>query len=341
MASQAVLKRKTRFVCISDTHNQRPKLPKGDVFIHAGDLSNQGSLSELRKTVEWIEGSDFDKKIVIAGNHDITLDAAFYKEHGAYFHNQHPQDPAECLKLFTESSSITYLNHESTTVRLTSADGPHTEFKVFGSPYSPKCGSWAFQYDSADAPKIWAAIPLDSDVVITHTPPKGHCDWTTNTRGPKEGCEMLRRALWRVRPSLAICGHVHGARGVERVRWKLDMPRVKFMEGKAEFWTDPGAGNQKQSLVNLTAKGGNPLDNNGLCKSSGKANNVTFLPGDGASSEDTDFSQLETHDVEALIGRMGRRETCIVNAAIMAPRQDVQVRFNKPIVIDIDLPVWV
>lgn len=64
--------RKTRFVCISDTHTACPsdgafKLPKGDVLIHAGDLTNQGSLSELRKTLDWIEKADFELKIVIAG----------------------------------------------------------------------------------------------------------------------------------------------------------------------------------------------------------------------------------------------------------------------------------
>lgn len=69
----APTQRKTRFVCVSDTHNASPadgafKLPKGDVLIHAGDLTNQGSLSELRKTVDWIEQADFGAKIVIAGN---------------------------------------------------------------------------------------------------------------------------------------------------------------------------------------------------------------------------------------------------------------------------------
>ena len=59
--------RKTRVVCISDTHNQTPKLPRGDVLIHAGDLTNQGSYSELSKTVEWLERQDFEAKIVIAG----------------------------------------------------------------------------------------------------------------------------------------------------------------------------------------------------------------------------------------------------------------------------------
>jgi hypothetical protein len=58
---------KTRIVCISDTHNQTPKLPRGDVLIHAGDLTNQGSYSELKKTVEWLEKTDFQVKIVVAG----------------------------------------------------------------------------------------------------------------------------------------------------------------------------------------------------------------------------------------------------------------------------------
>jgi predicted phosphodiesterase len=42
-------------------------LPKGDVLIHAGDLTNQGSYSELKKTVEWLEKADFEAKIVVAG----------------------------------------------------------------------------------------------------------------------------------------------------------------------------------------------------------------------------------------------------------------------------------
>lgn len=64
--------RKTRFVCLSDTHNASPaegafKLPKGDVLIHAGDLTRQGTFAELRKTLDWIEQADCEIKIVIAG----------------------------------------------------------------------------------------------------------------------------------------------------------------------------------------------------------------------------------------------------------------------------------
>lgn len=65
--------RKTRFVCISDTHNAFPgggfTLPKGDVLIHAGDLTNQGSFKELQQAVKWLGEAEFETKIVIAGEH--------------------------------------------------------------------------------------------------------------------------------------------------------------------------------------------------------------------------------------------------------------------------------
>ncbi|KAJ5010149.1 putative rhamnogalacturonate lyase C [Colletotrichum sp. SAR 10_99] len=178
--------RRTRFVCVSDTHNTTVKLPKGDVLIHAGDLTNQGSFSELSRAVAWLEKAPFEAKIVIAGNHDLTLDAPFYALHGPHFHNQAPQSPSDCLALLTSSPSITYLNHASARITLTSPSGPRTSFSVFGSPYSPRNGLWAFSYDTppqsqttltaADLSTLWDDIPLDADIVVTHTPPRTHRD---------------------------------------------------------------------------------------------------------------------------------------------------------------------
>ncbi|PHH78716.1 hypothetical protein CDD83_3945 [Cordyceps sp. RAO-2017] len=220
MAATTPGTRRTRIVCISDTHNCTVKLPQGHVLVHAGDLTNQGSYSELSKAVRWLEAADFEAKIVIAGNHDITLDAPFYARHGHGFHNQTPQSPEACLALLTSSPSITYLDHASATIRLTSAAGPRTTFTVFGSPYSPRCGLWAFSYEDAAEPPSWPweSIPPETDMVVTHTPPRTHCDATAATAtGPAAGCEALRRALWRVRPRLAVCGHIHDGRGAERV----------------------------------------------------------------------------------------------------------------------------
>ncbi|KAB5576024.1 calcineurin-like phosphoesterase [Coniochaeta sp. 2T2.1] len=408
--------RRTRFVCISDTHNCTVKLPKGDVLIHAGDLTNQGSYSELSKAVQWLKKADFEAKIVVAGNHDLTLDPTYSSPSSSP--NQSPSSfSPDCLSLLTSSPSITYVSHTATTVRLSSPTGPRTKFTVFGSPYSPahstgsspsSSASWAFQYprSSPTASELWDAIPLSTDILVTHTPSHTHCDEDEGRRRAM-GCEDLRRALWRVRPQVHVCGHVHTARGVERVRWELEGGNVRFAEQGVERWVDDAPlGGGKMSLVDLTGrKGGRKLDNDGAHPRDGDvgesdAQDVKIadteekdagredgekeghcyglrppqLPptdnpvsnadtpitptdnppaistgagtlglGMGLSPHNTDRRRSTARsDTAALRGRMGRRETCVVNCAVLAtnyPHRGGR-RFNKPIVVDVELPVW-
>lgn len=46
----------TRFVCISDTHSRTDaiQMPYGDVFIHAGDFTELGLPSEVKKFNDWL-----------------------------------------------------------------------------------------------------------------------------------------------------------------------------------------------------------------------------------------------------------------------------------------------
>lgn len=395
----APLTRKTRIVCISDTHNQTPKLPKGDVLIHAGDLTNQGSYSELKKTVEWLENANFEAKIVVAGtfhlgqycfgdsltrsgNHDLTLDAAFYAEHGSSWKWPKPQDPEKCRKLFEDSPSITYLENEAASVYLNSPNGPHTCFNVFGSPCAPNRRKWAFRYLPEEAERVWNAIPSDADIVVTHTPPLGNLGAAlTNDRS---GCEVLLEALHRVRPMLSVFGHIHEARGVERVQWNVEPSQNGCLVEGIEPWTDPGKGNNKQSLVNLTSKGGRPLNNSGFVTrqtdfslvSSALNTGIggqldayevpqpsnlksTSRPEDAAHSEArvtavlggaivcrqaaqmSDIGLTQELDVEKVERRKARRETVMINAAFLGPRMGGGPKqLNKPIVVDVDLPIW-
>ncbi|KAL3425193.1 calcineurin-like phosphoesterase [Phlyctema vagabunda] len=351
--------RRTRFVLLSDTHNATPngafKLPKGDVLIHAGDLTNQGSYKELKKTVEWIEKAEFEIKILIAGNHDITLDTEFYAQNGHRFHNQDPQDSAKCRALL-EDSSIIWLQHEAKVISLNAADEPHTRFKIFGSPLSPAKGLWGFGYTPAEAQKLWDTIPLDVDIIVTHTPPYMHCD--TSREGVATGCKVLGDVLSQVRPRLAVCGHVHEGRGAEVVEWHLDLASDGSKARSVRTWTDPACGNNKLSLVDLTARRGQPLQNDGYIGDSnptlrnagagnfqGKRLLKTDLSFDGFSlaSSSAVAPYNAGHVPISTTGREGRRETCVINAAIMAsswPHGQDGKRFNKPIVVDIDLPVW-
>lgn len=344
--------RRTRFVCISDTHNQTPKLPQGDVLIHAGDLTNQGSYTELKKTVQWLESANFERKIVIAGNHDVTLDKPWFAENHQNFRYDTPQDPDECLSLLTESPTITYLAHESTTVRLQAPAGPQTTFKVFGSPYSPALGKWAFGYEGdAEAERLWSNIPLDADIVVTHTPPWGYCD--TVPPSSRGGCNELLHALWSVRPKLAVCGHRHLGRGVRRVLWTPQAPSLADSQPDEHPWVDPGAGkgNKKESRIDLSSRSPQPLRNTNDAAPEETTNvclatqpHTLAWQSEGAGADLSFQPIVQPLSQPALrtapSDRSQRLETCIVNASFMASNYGAHKEFNKPVVVDLDLPVW-
>lgn len=282
------------------------------------------------------------------GNHDITLDTNFYTKHGKSFHNQYPQDPIKCQELLQNAPSIVWLKHESAVVSLSFPHGPDVRFKIFGSPFSPSNGMWAFGYGEDEASKLWDQIPLDSDIVVTHTPPMRHLDEKKDVQAA--GCEALGMALWRVRPRLVVCGHVHAGRGAKRIRWDLRDPNIKYREASVECWIDPGFNNKKTSLVNLSTKGGSPIQNDGskgdenACDNGVGSSNFSGMGPLGPNTQGPGGSPPSAvYDQEALSGRMGRQETCIVNAAITATswvKRSGGKKFNKPIVVDIDLPTW-
>jgi hypothetical protein len=271
---------KVRLVCISDTHNASPgegyTLPRGDILIHAGDLTNNGQPSEIRKALAWLREADYEHKIVVGGNHDISLDAHFPDQH---------EEAAKLREMVRADDNIIYLEHESTVIEIKG-----TRINIFGSPYSPASAGkqWAFQYPPDQAETLWSNIPPDTTILITHTPPARHLDTSAHwTRG---GCPTLSKALSRIKPLLQVCGHCHEGRGSQVVRWTDE---AEAEHGVTE-WQDPGSGNKKQSLFDLTA------------------------------------------GVALQLGR----ETAIVNASIMAKSYGRGVKaFNKPIVVDVELPV--
>ncbi|CVK92837.1 related to phosphoesterases [Fusarium mangiferae] len=181
-------------VCISDTHNSQPQLPLGDVLIHAGDLTQSGSLGELKATVAWLKSQPHTHKIIVAGNHDILLDKGCDRR-------EESAAERECL----DWGDCIYLQNETTTV--TCRNG--RTLKIYGSPLSPRHGNWPFQYSRSQ--NVWSdTAPNDIDVLVTHGPPFAHLDLNL-------GCRYLLKELWRIRPLLHVFGHVHEGYGQESV----------------------------------------------------------------------------------------------------------------------------
>lgn len=69
---------KVRIVCISDTHEKfsqvLDKIPDGDILVHCGDFTNNGSVKEVEEFDQLIGGLPHKVKILIAGNHELGFD---------------------------------------------------------------------------------------------------------------------------------------------------------------------------------------------------------------------------------------------------------------------------
>lgn len=179
-------------VIISDTHGKHEQLilPKGDLIIHAGDVSMRGMKLEIEAFLEWFGSLDYRYKVFIAGNHDF------------FFEFSDANTIAEIMP-----SNVIYLNDSAAEIE---------GIKIWGSPITPWFYDWAFnRHRGPDIKKHWDSIPIDTDVVITHGPVHGILDKTK--AGYAVGCEDLLQKIDEIRPKYHICGHIHEAYGKQVV----------------------------------------------------------------------------------------------------------------------------
>ena len=83
-----------------------------------------GRIEEYLKVFDVLAEADAKLKIVIAGNHDITLDEDFYKEIGqTIFHHNRPENLSKVRDLWTgeraKQAGIVYLDEGARKFQLT------------------------------------------------------------------------------------------------------------------------------------------------------------------------------------------------------------------------------
>ncbi|CAL1699956.1 unnamed protein product [Somion occarium] len=209
----------TRFICISDTHSRTFQIPPGDVLLHGGDLTQTGTFKQFESTVNWLKGLPHPKKIIIAGNHDLSLDHhdEWYDTHYQRWHGQEKEDVQAIRELLVgreaKASGLVYLQEEVFQFR-TKENG--RLWSVYGSPWSPYFAGWGFNYRRNEAQRFVSAIPK-SDIILTHGPPFGIFDRVT--AGDRVGCEALADRLVELRPRLHVFGHIHEDHGAVVHEW--------------------------------------------------------------------------------------------------------------------------
>ncbi|KAB5536034.1 calcineurin-like phosphoesterase [Coniochaeta sp. 2T2.1] len=190
-------RRPIRVVCLSDTHDRVVSdVPDGDLLIHAGDLTTEGTAADVQKQIDWLASLPHRHKVVVAGNHDSWFDESARRA----------EDRREGGKE-VDLKGVEYLQDRLVTLEF---EGGRI-LNVYGAGDIPQCGgaSFAFQYPRDETP--WdGRIPMETDVLVTHGPPRYHMDLNL-------GCAGLLTEVWRVKPKLHVFGHVHWGHGRESV----------------------------------------------------------------------------------------------------------------------------
>lgn len=196
-----------RIVGISDTHCRHRKLqiPECELLIHAGDWSYHGTPAETRDFALWLNDQPAKDIIVVPGNHEEGIQAAFPKS----------------LEWITGPCPRAHvLIHEYAEI---------AGLKIFGSAYTPWFHDWAYNagrtiteaahYKVPFIGDLWKKIPEGLDILITHGPAYDILDEVKTVGGDSYnlprfvGCVELRKRIAETKPALHIFGHIHSAHG--------------------------------------------------------------------------------------------------------------------------------
>ena len=172
-----------KFVAISDTHGCHRQLivPKGDVFLHSGDVCNQGNILEVEDFLDWLSGLDFKYKIIIRGNHDIDL-----KTNQSLLEKELPK-------------GIVQLKNSGILIE---------GIPIWGIPHPIERGV-----------EDWESIPINTRILMTHRPPFSILDQPLDF--PSKGSKKLLQRVKLVEPEVHLFGHIHAGYGQKKIEKTL------------------------------------------------------------------------------------------------------------------------
>lgn len=199
---------------ISDTHGNHNQLqvPENvDIVVHSGDASNwldpYRNEPEMRAFIDWFAELAAPVKVFVPGNHDTSVEKGLISRE------------------LIERCGIKMLVDQGMEIG---------GLRFWGSPWTPRYGTWSWMKDRGTINRAWDRIPDDTEVLITHGPPYGVLDATYN-RGNKvelTGCSALMKRVAKIQPKLMMFGHIHSTQDIRNSGTRdVSGLRTKFSNG--------------------------------------------------------------------------------------------------------------
>lgn len=193
-----------RISAISDMHGILPDpndVRACDLLLIAGDVCpvRDHSLNRQARWLEetfapWLRTLNARKIVGIGGNHDFIAE----------------QDPQAMYDLpwdYLEDEPLEFEEHV-----------------IFGTPWVPTFGPWAFMLDEEDLAMMWKKIPDATTILLSHGPMAGYGGMTD--RGIDAGSTTLRKRVEELENlRFHVFGHIHEAFG-DYERYPEDRPWV-------------------------------------------------------------------------------------------------------------------
>ena len=166
-----------------------------DFIIHAGDIGPDYHPARPKKEIiRWYENElfhwalDIGKPIYMTyGNHDFI---------GERIPERVKESLAPNMKIYIDEQ--------------VDIEGK----KVWFSPWSNLFGDWAFMRTEQGLEALYAAIPNDTQVIISHGPPYGYGDYVPDQGINVGSASLILAARNLPQMELIVCGHIHEGRGI-------------------------------------------------------------------------------------------------------------------------------
>lgn len=323
---------KTRILVISDTHGDdlihKPITGAYDVAIHCGDLTEESKLDEFKSSLDTMLGIQAPLKLIIAGNHDFSMDVPLLKNKLA--DNTAAEDAdlvkrtygsfGEARALFETDAAkvagVRFLDEGNYTFDLENG----ASLSVYASPYTAsKACTWGFQYRPCDE-HHWDIKP-NTDIAITHSPPHGVLDYTGSKT--RVGSPSLFAAIAQAKPKMHCFGHIHEAWGAKVVGWRpTDTNNTESDFGSAPPTHFTAIDNDRSNLI----------------ESLSSLRVGKFDTPDSAAEKAARRERYDGQGCCTFTQFLQTNQTLFVNAAIEGPCEGTQ---QHPWVVELDLPALI